>query len=101
MLRDTFRNLILCVAVYLFLIGAPSFALAQRNLESADELRVFGRRAYEEGRYKEAEELLRRALEIVQPGSPETRDKLAQTLGDLASALIAQERYEEAEQLLH
>src|SRR5437763_6706527 len=84
-----------------FLVAIVAFTMPNTSAGqdwSAKDLRRLGRQAFDEGRYSDAQRELRRALDEF--GAGKNSVEIAQTLGDLAGVLAAQERYSEAEQLL-
>jgi tetratricopeptide (TPR) repeat protein len=66
----------------------------------AQTLRLLGLHYLKQGRFAEAEERLRAAVEIFRMSFPEDHRQVARAKSELGEALLKQRRYEEAEGLL-
>src|SRR5215831_14093362 len=92
MCRYSIRNTCVLIVVVMMAFVTSGISAPQTDL------RERARQAFNEGRYADADRDLRVALaDFEKAGS---RLDIAETLGDMASVLIAQERYSQAEPLL-
>src|SRR5262245_39735209 len=87
-----------CVLPVIFIIALVVSSIAVPRESTAEDFRQRGRDAFDEGRYSVSERPLRLALAEFETRSDSI--EIAETLGDLATVLIAQERYSQAEPLL-
>ncbi len=87
------RTFLRCTIV-LFCFVSPVLATARAAAQdlNAAELRQLGRVAFDQGNFTGAERLLRLSLE---------KSEAVETLADLSSVLMSQERFSEAEQVLN
>src|SRR6185369_9997137 len=88
-----------CALTLTFVIAFVTCGISAQRDTRGTASRELGRQAFDEGRYSDADRELRRALaEFENVGDPL---EIAETLGDLGSVLVAQERYTEAEPVLN
>jgi len=71
-----------------------------RHVETAAAIAILAGVYEEQGKYQQAEELLRRSVDIKETGFGPTHPLTATTTSSLASVLIYQGEYDEAEKLL-
>src|SRR6185369_13238262 len=88
-----------CALTLTFVIAFVTCGISAQRDTPGTASRELGRQAFTEGRYSDADRELRLALrEYENVGDPL---EIAETLGDLGSVLVAQERYSDAEQMLN
>src|SRR5688572_16598268 len=97
MFRTSVKSaLIAIVLICVLLTASPAAAQEQ----TADELWQLGRQSAFEGKPVEAERFFRLALQRLEANEAADGQRVAETLAELVSVLISQQRTEEAEKLL-
>src|SRR5262245_25843478 len=86
-----------CVLIVVVMMGLVTSRVSAQQDWSGTDLRERAMQAFNKGRYQDADRDLRIALSGFEKSG--SRLEIAETLGDMASVLVAQERYSQAEPL--